>query len=64
MRAHNARRNAPQQHSRLSDFKGHLSTDVIAEPGKDGSFPVHAALSIGPSSVLVFSRRLNERVLE
>lgn len=38
------------------DFKGHPSTDVIAEPGEYDGFPFHAALSIGPYSVLIFSR--------
>jgi 1,4-alpha-glucan branching enzyme len=37
-------------------FEGHPSTDVIAEPGECDGFPFHAALSIGPYSVLIFSQ--------
>lgn len=38
------------------DFHGHPSTDVVAEPGECDGFPFHAALSIGPYSVLIFSQ--------
>ncbi len=38
------------------DFNGHPSTDVVAEPGECDGFPFHAALSIGPYSVLIFSQ--------
>ena len=37
-------------------FEGHPSTDVVAEPGESDGFPFHAALSIGPYSVLIFSQ--------
>jgi 1,4-alpha-glucan branching enzyme len=38
------------------DFGGHPSTDAIAEPGECDGFPFHAALSMGPYSVLIFSQ--------
>ena len=38
------------------DFAGHPSTNVVTEPGKYDGFPCHAALSIGPYSVLIFSQ--------
>jgi 1,4-alpha-glucan branching enzyme len=38
------------------DFEGHPSTDVAAEAGPTDGFPFHAALSIGPYSVLIFSQ--------
>lgn len=38
------------------DFQGHLSTDVVAEAGDYDGLPFHAALSIGPYSVLIFSQ--------
>jgi 1,4-alpha-glucan branching enzyme len=37
-------------------FQDHPSTDVVAEPGEHDGLPCHAALSIGPYSVLVFSQ--------
>jgi 1,4-alpha-glucan branching enzyme len=37
------------------DFAGHPSTNVVTEPGTHDGFPCHAALSIAPSSVLIFS---------
>jgi 1,4-alpha-glucan branching enzyme len=38
------------------DFEGHPSTDVVTEPGEYDGFPFHAALAIGPYSVLIFSQ--------
>ncbi len=38
------------------DFEGHPSTDAVTEPGQYDGFPFHAALSIGPYSVLIFSQ--------
>jgi 1,4-alpha-glucan branching enzyme len=38
------------------DFEGHPSTDVVTEPGPYDGLPFHAAVSIGPYSVLIFSR--------
>ena len=38
------------------DFQGHPSTEVVAEPGEYDGIPFHAALSIGPYSVLIFSQ--------
>ncbi|OGU05230.1 MAG: 1,4-alpha-glucan branching protein [Geobacteraceae bacterium GWC2_55_20] len=38
------------------DFQGHLSSDVAAEAGEYDGLPFHAALSIGPYSVLIFSQ--------
>ena len=38
------------------DFAGHPSFDVVGEAGPYDGFPFHAALSIGPYSVLVFSQ--------
>jgi 1,4-alpha-glucan branching enzyme len=38
------------------DFQDHRSADVIAEAGPYDGFPFHAALSIGPYSVLIFSQ--------
>jgi 1,4-alpha-glucan branching enzyme len=39
-----------------NDFAGHPSTNVVTEPGAYDGFPCHAALSIGPYSVLIFSQ--------
>lgn len=36
-------------------FEGHLSTDVVAQAGDRDGLPFHAALAIGPYSVLIFS---------
>ena len=38
------------------DFGNHPSTDVVAEPGDKDGFASHAALAIGPYSVLIFSQ--------
>ena len=38
------------------DFQGHPTGDLVAEPGEHDGFPFHAALSIGPYSVLIFSQ--------
>jgi 1,4-alpha-glucan branching enzyme len=38
------------------DFAGHPSTNVITEPGEYDGCPCHAALAIGPYSVLIFSQ--------
>ncbi len=38
------------------DFQGHPSSDVVAEAGEFDTLPFHAALSIGPYSVLIFSQ--------
>ena len=38
------------------DFQGYPSSNVVAEPGEYDGFPFHAALSIGPYSVLIFSQ--------
>lgn len=38
------------------DFQDYPSTNVAAEPGECDGFPFHAALSIGPYSVLIFSQ--------
>ena len=38
------------------DFAGHPSTNVVAAPGAYDGYPCHAALSIGPYSVLIFSQ--------
>ena len=38
------------------DFQGNPSSDVVAESGETDGFPCHAALSIGPYSVLIFSQ--------
>jgi 1,4-alpha-glucan branching enzyme len=38
------------------DFQGHPSGNVVAEPGQHDGFPFHAALSLGPYSVLIFSQ--------
>ena len=38
------------------DFNNHPSTDVIAEAGACDGLPWHAAISIGPYSVLIFSQ--------
>ncbi|MCX6029756.1 MAG: hypothetical protein NT169_10700 [Chloroflexi bacterium] len=37
-------------------FAGYPSADVVAEPGERDGFPCHAAFSIGPYSVLIFSQ--------
>jgi len=38
------------------DYQGYPSTNVVTEPGEYDGFPFHAALSIGPYSVLIFSQ--------
>lgn len=38
------------------DFAGHPSTTVVTTPGAYDGFPYHAALAIGPYSVLIFSQ--------
>jgi len=38
------------------DFSNHPSTDVVAEAGDCDGLPWHAAVSIGPYSVLIFSQ--------
>lgn len=38
------------------EYQGYPSTNVVAEPGQYDGFPFHAALSIGPYSVLIFSQ--------
>jgi 1,4-alpha-glucan branching enzyme len=38
------------------DFKNHPSSDVTAGAGEHDGLPFHAALSIGPYSVLIFSQ--------
>ena len=38
------------------DFQSHPSAGVVAEPGDFDGLPFHAALSIGPYSVLIFSQ--------
>ena len=38
------------------DFKNHPSSDVIAEAGDYNGLLWHAAVSIGPYSVLIFSQ--------
>jgi len=38
------------------DFQGHLSSDVVAEPGENDGLPFHAAVSMGPYSVLIYSQ--------
>lgn len=38
------------------DFQGYPSTSIVAEPGEYDGFPCHAALSIGPYTVLIFSQ--------
>lgn len=37
-------------------FEGHPGADVAAKPGEYDGKPFHAALSIGPYSVLIFSQ--------
>jgi 1,4-alpha-glucan branching enzyme len=37
-------------------FGSHPSTDVVALPGERDGLPNHAAVTIGPYSVLVYSR--------
>jgi 1,4-alpha-glucan branching enzyme len=39
------------------DFANHPSNDVISEPGECDGLPFHATVSIGPYSVLIFSRQ-------
>jgi len=43
-------------HGYSDDFQSHPSADVVAEPGEYDGLPCHAALSIGPYSVLIFSQ--------
>ena len=43
-------------HGYNDDFNNHPSTDVIAEPGPCDGLPWHAAVSIGPYSVLIYSQ--------
>jgi 1,4-alpha-glucan branching enzyme len=38
------------------DFQGHPSSDVVAEAGEADALPFHAAISIAPYSVLIFSQ--------
>jgi 1,4-alpha-glucan branching enzyme len=38
------------------DFQDYPSGDLVAEPGESDGLPFHAALSIGPYSVLIFSQ--------
>jgi hypothetical protein len=38
------------------DFAGHPSTNVVTAPGAYDGFPCHAALAIGPYSVLILSQ--------
>jgi 1,4-alpha-glucan branching enzyme len=38
------------------DFQDYPSTDVDAEPGEYDGLPFHAALSMGPYSVLIYSQ--------
>jgi 1,4-alpha-glucan branching enzyme len=38
------------------DFNSHPSTNLFAEPGDYDGFPSHAAVSIGPYSVVIYSR--------
>lgn len=38
------------------DFKNHRSADIIAESGACDGLPWHAAVSVGPYSVLIFSQ--------
>lgn len=38
------------------DFAGHASTDAVSDAGQYDGLPFHAALSIGPYSVLIFSQ--------
>jgi 1,4-alpha-glucan branching enzyme len=38
------------------DFANHPSGDVLSQPGDYDGFPFHAAVSIGPYSVLIFSQ--------
>lgn len=38
------------------DFQDHPSTDVVAESGDADGLPFHAAISVGPYSVLIFSQ--------
>jgi 1,4-alpha-glucan branching enzyme len=38
------------------NFEGHWSGNVIAEPGEYDGLPCHAALSVAPYSVLIFSQ--------
>ncbi len=37
-------------------FEAHPGTNVVAEPDEYDGLPFHAALSIGPYSVLIFSQ--------
>ena len=43
-------------HGYSEAFSGHPSSDLVAEPGDCDGLPCHAALSIGPYSVLMFSQ--------
>ncbi len=43
-------------HGYNDDFKNHSSTDAVAESGAYDGLPWHAAVSIGPYSVLIFSQ--------
>jgi 1,4-alpha-glucan branching enzyme len=43
-------------HGYSDDFQNHPSGDVVAEPGQYDGLPCHAALSMGPYSVLIFSQ--------
>jgi len=39
-----------------AEFGGYPSADVLAKPGEWDGLPAHAAVNIGPYSVLVFSQ--------
>jgi 1,4-alpha-glucan branching enzyme len=38
------------------DFQDHPSGNLVAEPGEYDGLPFHAALSLGPYSVLIYSQ--------
>jgi 1,4-alpha-glucan branching enzyme len=42
-----------QGHS--ADFAGHPSGDALGQPGEYDGFPFHAAIAVGPCSMLIFS---------
>lgn len=43
-------------HGYNDDFSNHPSMDVVAEPGAYDGLPWHAAVSVGPYTVLIFSQ--------
>ncbi len=43
-------------HGYSDDFANHPSADIVAEAGEFDGLPFHAAVAIGPYSVLIFSR--------